>query len=145
MRIQRLLNTYNQLLAQWLRLSGQGTLFVFVCLAAFWRLDANRVATPRGEIVRAGPHVEIANAYCEFKALDQQGGSTPWHRFGGPFVEIHIGMQTAGLFVIVTRRKIRLHTIEASGLGREKPKGIVVRAANCTTGDKVVDILLRKP
>jgi hypothetical protein len=35
-------------------------------------------------------------------------------------------MQTAGLFVIVTRRKIRLQAIEASGLGRKKPKGVVV-------------------
>ena len=51
-------------------------------------------------------------------------------------------MQTAGLFVIVTRFKIRLHAIEATGLGREKTKGIVVRATDRAALNKCINFLL---
>jgi hypothetical protein len=51
-------------------------------------------------------------------------------------------MQTAGLFVIVTRRKIRLHAIERPSLIGEKTKGIVVRATDRTTRNKRINFLL---
>jgi hypothetical protein len=51
-------------------------------------------------------------------------------------------MQTTGLFVIVSRRKIRLQAIEDKGFGRKKPKGVVVRTTDRTARNECINFLL---
>lgn len=56
---------------------------------------------PCGEIVGAGAHVDIPEFVGEAEGGEEECGADPWHAFCGPFVEVHVCVDAAGLLVEV--------------------------------------------
>ena len=54
----------------------------------------------------------------------------PRHAFGGPFVEVHVGVQAAALLGVLAAIKGGFEFVEGEGTRREKAVGIKVTAGN---------------
>jgi hypothetical protein len=111
----------------------------FVFGSAFRGFDADGLEAPTGEVVWAGAHVDFAEFHGAFEAVEEEFGADPWHAFRGPFVEVHVGVDAAGLFVEFAGFEGRLEAVERASLRGEEAEGIVVGAADGSGFDQVID------
>ncbi len=111
----------------------------FVFGAAFGGLDADGVESPTGEVVWAGAHVDFAEFHGAFEAVEEEVGADPWHAFRGPFVEVHVGVDAAGLFVEFAGFEGGLESVEGACVRGEEAEGIVMGAADGAGFDELID------
>lgn len=97
--------------------------------AAFGGLYFNGREAEGGEVVGTGAHVEFADVAGEGEAVGDEFGGDVGGEFEGPFVEVHVGMQAAGLFVLRGAFAGELDAVERTSGGSEKAEGVVVGAA----------------
>ncbi len=114
----------------------------FVFLAALCGFDFDRDDIPCGEVVGAGAHIEVAEIAGEMESFQEEVGTDPRHGFGGPFVEIHVGVDASGLFVEVAGIEGGLDAVERFGGGGEKAEGIVMGAGDGTGFYEEIDFIL---
>ena len=101
--------------------------------------DRNGLIAVVGEVVGRGSHIEFAQFEGEKEGGAEKVGAEPWHGLEGPLVEIHIGVDAAGLFVILAGVEGRLQSIEGLGCRSEKAHRVEVRAGEGLGVDEVLD------
>ena len=104
-----------------------------VLLFALGRLDPDRVVAEAGQVVRRGAHVEHPDVARQLEAVCDQLGRDQRAQPEGVLVEIHPGVQTAGLLEgrpVVCGRAQR---VEWPRRGREEAVGVVVGAGDPVT------------
>ena len=102
---------------------------LLVGLAAFGGFDGDGVVAEVGEVVGAGAHVEDAAFDSEGEGLSDEGGADPGPEFGGPLVEVHVGVETGALLHFEAGFEGGLEGVERGGGRGEEAVGVVVGAA----------------
>lgn len=120
----------------------ESALFCFVFAATFLSFNFYRYDVPCGEVVRAGTHVEIAQFTGEPEGFQQKPGADPWHGFCGPFVEIHVCVDAAGLLVEMACIESWLDAVEGFCGTCEEAEGIVMCAGDRVRLDEGIDFML---
>ena len=108
---------------------GEGALGLLVGLAAFGGFDGDGVVAEVGEVVGAGAHVEDAAFDSEGEGLSDKGGTDPGPEFGGPLVEVHVGVEAGALLHFEAGFEGGLEGVERGGGRGEEAVGVVVGAA----------------
>ena len=106
------------------------TLHRFIFSAAFAGFYFYRFIAVFREVIGACSHIELACFEGELKAIPMQLAANPWHAFGCPFVEVHVGVQAAALLGVLAAIKGGFEFVEGEGTRREKAVGIKVTAGN---------------
>lgn len=73
----------------------------FVFASALRGLDLDGGVAPVGEIVGSGAHVDLARFDGEEEGFAEEIAGNPGGAFVGPLVEVHVGVDAAGLFVFL--------------------------------------------
>lgn len=108
---------------------GEGALGLLVGLAAFGGFDGDGVVAEVGEVVGAGAHVEDAAFDSEGEGLTDESGADPGPEFGGPLVEVHVGVEAGALLHFEAGFEGGLEGVERGGWRSEEAVGVVVGAA----------------
>lgn len=116
----------NQAFAQRRGHAGQAFLLGLIAATAIGRLDADGRASPLGQVVRTGAHVQISQLHGQLEAVQEKFRAAPRHRLRRPFVEIHVGVDATGLFQHYSAFQRRLQAIQGFRRRGEKPERIVV-------------------
>lgn len=109
-------------------LRRDGSLQVLVFLFALNGFDADGREAEFAEIVGAGSHIDFACVGGEIEAIDDEFAGNPRGQFVGPFVEVHVGVDAAGLFEIEAGVEGRVTGIEGGGGFSKEAEGVEVGA-----------------
>jgi hypothetical protein len=123
------LENVDHAMAQRLAALGEIALPLHILASPFSRFDPDRCETEVAQVIGRGLHVYRAHVAGERECIGDDVGSE--HRIGpiGPLVQIHSGVQAAGLFEFHLRCPCRLDRVQwGSGSGIE-PEGIEVCAS----------------
>ena len=104
--------------------------------------NGNAVETKGLAIVGAGFHIEDTGFSRHLKTLPEQMGTDPGHALGSQFVEVHVGMEAAALFVMNARLFLRTDTVKVFRRGGKEAKCIEVTTADGAAADKCINGLL---
>lgn len=119
---------------------GEVLLFTAVLIPAGFSFNGDGVESELTQVIGAGAHVQGASEDGEFKSVGHQVAADPWPEFASPLVEIHVGVEASGLFVLMTGFEGWLEGIERDGRGREKTEGVVVGAAERLGFDEIGNV-----
>ena len=84
--------------------------------------------TPSGR--RACPHVQLTDVAGELEAVSDQLAGHGRAQLVGPFVEVHRGVQAAGLLVLALVDPVGCSSVARPGRRGEEPEGVVVGAVD---------------
>ena len=77
-------------------------MLAFVFTAAIACFDFDGLIAPWSEIIRCSAHVDLTGFDREEEGFAEEVGGNPRGAFVSPLVEVHVGVETAGLLVFLT-------------------------------------------
>src|SRR4051812_4906493 len=99
-------------------------------MLAFGRLDTDRLDPYGGEVVRRGGHVDLSDLAGQLEAVSDELGGRRGRELVSPLVQVHRGVQAAGLVEVTLALTGGLHEIEPSRWPGEEAKRVDVCAGD---------------
>ncbi|OUE06971.1 ribosome-associated heat shock protein Hsp15 [Clavibacter michiganensis subsp. michiganensis] len=117
---------------------GEAALLGRVARLARGLLDAHRLETQAGHVVRARAHVERADVAGQLERVEQHLAGHERAELRGPLVDVHAGVQAAGLLEVRLGLAGGRERVPRHGLGREEAEGVDVGARQLVGLDDLV-------
>ena len=127
-----------QPLPQFLRFGGKSPLVLDVLGLAFGGFDQDGGIAPRVQVVGGRLHVHGPDPPGELEAVHHQLAGQQRRQFVGPLVQVHVGVQAAGLFHGPLVLPARLQAVQRHGVRGVEAEGVEVRAADPVVLDHLV-------